>query len=149
MIELTSLTSLAFLSKVLVAWTAVILVFVIVVVRHIKKITTDIAVLQQENEKLRVRLEKMEKNEEAKPEGSKKSVNVSKDSSILQESPAFDVKPITVLHDEAAGLTPEIVAAITAAIIACGYPPSAIRSIKPKRQRTSNWTMAARMIGMR
>lgn len=148
MIELTSLTSLAFLSKVLVIWAVVILAFVIVVVRHIKKITIDIAVLQQENENLRVRLEKMEKNEEAKPEVSKKMVNVPKNSSILQESSAFNVKPITV-HNETAALTPEIVAAITAAITACGYPPSAIRSIKPERQRTSNWIMAARMIGMR
>lgn len=68
--------------------------------------------------------------------------------SILQESSAFNVKPITV-HNETAALPPEIVAAITAAITACGYPPSAIRSIKPERQRTSNWIMAARMIGMR
>ena len=148
MIELTSLTSLAFLSKVLIVWTIVILAFVIVVVRHIKKITTDITVLQQENETLRIRLKKMEKNEEAKPEVSKGTVKEPEDSSILQESSDFNVKPVTI-HDETAALTPEIVATITAAITACGYPPSAIRSIKPKRQRTSNWIMAARMIGMR
>ena len=50
------------------------------------------------------------------------------------------------------GMDDEVVAVIMAAVAAYGYPPSAIRSIRPQKRgykrHRENWAMAARLGGM-
>ncbi|MCF0153337.1 MAG: hypothetical protein MSS75_05250 [Megasphaera sp.] len=50
------------------------------------------------------------------------------------------------------GVDDEVVAVIMAAVAAYGYPPSAIRSIRPQKRgykrHRENWAMAARLGGM-
>ena len=52
-------------------------------------------------------------------------------------------------HDEAA-LEPEIIAAIMAAVTACGYSPAAVRGIRKKTTiANEHWVMAGRLAGVR
>lgn len=147
MIELTSLESLAMLSNFLVVLVAVVLVIVIVTIRRFKGLNDAVLELRKENRALQDRLETIEKTSAAEQPQEKSAKAVE---TVQESTPVVPMitKPVQLQPNDDA-IAPEIVAAITAAIIACGYPPSAIRSIRPKRRHSGNWIMAARMAGMR
>ncbi|MGN0944859.1 MAG: hypothetical protein ACI4N8_00010 [Megasphaera sp.] len=77
---------------------------------------------------------------------------------VGQRQPAVvAARPMAVVKEtapEAAqdGVEDEVVAVIMAAVAAYGYPPSAIRSIRPQKRgykrHRENWAMAARLGGM-
>ena len=77
---------------------------------------------------------------------------------VGQRQPAVvAARPMAVVKETAPqgpqdGLDDEVVAVIMAAVAAYGYPPSAIRSIRPQKRgykrHRENWAMAARLGGM-
>lgn len=48
-----------------------------------------------------------------------------------------------------AGVPPETVAVIMAAVTACGYVPTAIRAVRHTRRRSKKWIIAGRIARMR
>lgn len=60
-------------------------------------------------------------------------------------------RPVAVIpkNESSGNLSPEIVAVIMAAVVACGYSPVAIRSIRPVHRRSRNWVMAGRLANMK
>ncbi|MCH4166638.1 MAG: hypothetical protein LKF74_02070 [Megasphaera sp.] len=49
-----------------------------------------------------------------------------------------------------AGIDPEVIAVIMAAVAACGYSPAAIQGIRRKKTvKAVNWVMAGRLAGMK
>ena len=48
-----------------------------------------------------------------------------------------------------AGVPPETVAVIMAAVMACGYVPTAIRAVRHMRRRSKKWIIAGRIARMR
>lgn len=77
---------------------------------------------------------------------------------VGQRQPAVvTARPMAVVEKTAPqvsseGVDDEVVAVIMAAVAAYGYPPSAIRSIRPQKRgykrHRENWAMAARLGGM-
>lgn len=77
---------------------------------------------------------------------------------VGQRQPAVvAARPMAVVQETASeaaqdGVEDEVVAVIMAAVAAYGYPPSAIRSIRPQKRgykrHRENWAMAARLGGM-
>ena len=101
---------------------------------------------------------KVEKTVPSEPEEAEKSELTNPVVPVGQRQPAVvAARPMAVVKETAPqgsqdGLDDEVVAVIMAAVAAYGYPPSAIRSIRPqkrgyKRHRES-WAMAARLGGM-
>ena len=99
---------------------------------------------------------KVEKTVPSEPEEAEKS-ELTNPVVPVGQRPVVAARPMAVVKETAPqgsqdGLDDEVVAVIMAAVAAYGYPPSAIRSIRPqkrgyKRHRES-WAMAARLGGM-
>lgn len=100
-----------------------------------------------------------EPEEEEKPELTHPVVPVGqRQPAVGQRQPAVvAARPMAVVKETAPqgsqdGLDDEVVAVIMAAVAAYGYPPSAIRSIRPQKRsykrHRENWAMAARLGGM-
>lgn len=47
------------------------------------------------------------------------------------------------------GVEPEVVAAVMAAVTACGYMPTAIRPVRQRKRQNKRWLLAGRLAGMR
>lgn len=93
-----------------------------------------------------------EPEEEEKPELTHPVVPVGqRQPAVVAARPMAGVKE-TAPQGSQDGLDDEVVAVIMAAVAAYGYPPSAIRSIRPQKRsykrHRENWAMAARLGGM-
>lgn len=92
-----------------------------------------------------------EPEEEEKPELTHPVVPVGHRPAVVAARPMAVVKE-TATQGSQDGLDDEVVAVIMAAVAAYGYPPSAIRSIRPQKRsykrHRENWAMAARLGGM-
>ena len=93
-----------------------------------------------------------EPEEEEKPELTHPVVPVGqRQPAVVADRPMAVVKE-TAPQGSQDGLDDEVVAVIMAAVAAYGYPPSAIRSIRPQKRsykrHRENWAMAARLGGM-
>ena len=93
-----------------------------------------------------------EPEEEEKPELTHPVVPVGqRQPAVVADRPMAVVKE-TAPQGSQDGLDDEVVAVIMTAVAAYGYPPSAIRSIRPQnrsyKRHRENWAMAARLGGM-
>ena len=68
-------------------------------------------------------------------------------------APLGERKPAVVPAPSAAvaadGVEPEVVAAVMAAVTACGYMHTAIRPVRQRKRQNKRWLLAGRLAGMR
>ena len=138
---LVSLTSLEIITNFMIVLTAIILVAFILLVRRMIVLKNDINALQQQNNALAASLK----------ENAVVSATTSAPSTPVEPVPAAPVMEEVVpsIADDDSP-SPEVVAAIVAAIESCGFSSSSIRSIRPYHTtRRSGWILAGRLANMR